>query len=297
MNFAARFLTVASAAILFSLTGAIQAAAPAFPDDPPDDFAPGWKAAGPPRTFIEQDLFNHIDGGAELFLEFGFLRLAVQTYAKGEEELVCEVYEMTHAAGALGIYLMHAGRETPWTDIPARNSSEDAQIVAVKGNVLLKIDNFGPGKDLRPAMIALARAALAPIPDTDTGDPFSRLPSPGRVPGSERLIGGPVGLQPYYSFGEGDILGLAVTTPAVLAEYASGEGKTFSRLIVDYPSAETAAGVLKNLRVNHDPYITIFVGNDPDGFIFEDFQKKYGRVRRRASRLDIVFKATAPDWE
>lgn len=127
---------------------------------PPDGFAPAWKAAGRPRTFIEKDLFNHIDGGAELFLEFGFRKLTVQTYASGETEIDYELYEMSEAASALGIYLMNAGRETPWTEIPARNSSEEAQIVAIKGPFYLKVNNFAASAALRPAMIALIRSAL-----------------------------------------------------------------------------------------------------------------------------------------
>jgi len=264
---------------------------------PPGGFVRGWEADGPPRMFVEKDLFNHIDGGAELFLEFGFSKLLVQRYAGEKAELVLELYEMTEPASALGIYLMNAGRETPWPEIPARNSSEDAQVIAIKGRYFLKVDNFEPGAALRPEMIALARTVLAQIPDLALENPFSMLPDSGRVPGSERLIRGPVGLQPFYSLGEGDILELNGKIFGVLADYRSGEGPSFSRLIVSYPSPDAAAGVLKNLRENHDPYMTVFVGNDPDGFIFSDFQKKYGQVRRRDSQLEIVFNSQALDWE
>ena len=85
---------------------------------PAGGFVRGWEADGPPRVFIEKDLFNHIDGGAELFLEFGFAKLRVQPYSGEKAELVGELYEMTGPAAALGIYLMNAGRETPWPEIP-----------------------------------------------------------------------------------------------------------------------------------------------------------------------------------
>ncbi len=35
---------------------------------PPDGFAPGWAKADKPRRFQKTDLFNYINGGAELFL-------------------------------------------------------------------------------------------------------------------------------------------------------------------------------------------------------------------------------------
>ena len=264
---------------------------------PPSGFVRGWETNGPPRVFIERDLFNHIDGGAELFLEFGFSRLLVQSYVAEKSELVLELYEMTEPAAALGIYLMNAGRESPWPEIPARNSSEDAQIIAIKGRYFLKVDNFEGGPVLRPEMIALTRTVLAKIPDLPLENPFSALPDSGRVSGSERLIRGPVGLQPFYTFGEGDILELNGKIFGVLADYQSGSGVRYSRLTVSYPSPETAAAILESLRENHDPYLTAFVGNDPDRMIFEDFQKKYGQIRRRDSRLEIVFKATDLDWD
>jgi len=284
--------------ILLSALTLIPAAA-SFAQDalPSDGFAPGWKAAGKSRTFIEKDLFNHIDGGAELYLEFGFRKLLVQTYASGTAELDLELYEMTEPDAALGIYLMNAGRETPWPEIPARNSSEDAQVVAIKGPYYLKINSFVPGATLRPAMISLAKAALDRLPEAPAGAPLALLPANSLVPGSGRLIRGPVGLQPFYTFGEGDILGLGGKTFAALGQYKTADGKTYNRLVIMYASADAAAAVIENLRVNHDPYMTIPVGNSPDSFTFSDFQKKYGQVMRRGARLEIVFNATALDGE
>jgi len=147
---------------------------------PSGGFVRGWEAAGRPRSFIEKDLFNHINGGAELFLEFGFARLLVQPYAGGgKDELVLEVYEMTEPAAALGIYLMSAGRETPWPEIPARNSSEEAQIVAVKGRYFLKVEHYDSGPGLRPDD-RLGPECLVPHPGRSPGESVRR--PPGRRP-------------------------------------------------------------------------------------------------------------------
>jgi hypothetical protein len=72
---------------------------------------------------------------------------------------------------------------------------------------------------------------------------------------------------------------------------------TYNRLVVLYASAEEAASVLENLRVNHDPYLTPAVGNDPDAIIFSDFQKKYVRVWRLSARIEIIFNAPSLDWD
>jgi len=92
---------------------------------PGPGFAAGWDRSGALRTFSGQDLFNQIDGGAELFLEFGFVKLRLQVYARGGSKLTLNAYEMEGPTSALGVYLMKMGRETPFPDVAARNSSEE----------------------------------------------------------------------------------------------------------------------------------------------------------------------------
>jgi hypothetical protein len=255
---------------------------------PPDGFLPGWHKGDPVRIFVGQDLFNHIDGGAELYLEFGFERLLVQPYTNGASELGLEVYEMKSPAAALGIYLFQAGRESPWPELKARNSSEEAQIAAFKGRFFVRLNNFDNVPGAKPIMIALANALLSSVPDVPLADPFRVLPEPGRIAGSERLIRGPVGLQPYYTFGEGDILGLDGRIFAVLADYRDADGSTTTRLIVDYGDPAAAASALKNLRANLDPYLKVTEARDA-GFSFVDHRSRPGRVDHFDSRLEIVF--------
>jgi hypothetical protein len=256
---------------------------------PPDNSAPGWKKSGPVRVFIRQDLFNHIDGGAELYLEFGFEKLRVQPYTNGKTEVGLEVYEMSGPASALGIYLMQAGRETSWPEIRARNSSEEAQIAAVKGRYFIRINNFEGAAGGRPVMIRLINNLLANIPEEAVADLFRLLPEEGRIPGTERLVRGPVGLQPYYTFGEGDILGLGGKIFAVLADYKVAEGSTFTRLLIDYRTPAAASAAYAHLLANLDSYLKITEKGDA-GFGFVDYQNRRGRVERQESLLDLRFK-------
>ena len=73
---------------------------------PQDDFVPGWRRAEHKKVFARKELFNYIDGGAELFLEFGFDNLVIQRYQKGNSELTLEAYQTESPESALGIYLV-----------------------------------------------------------------------------------------------------------------------------------------------------------------------------------------------
>jgi len=258
---------------------------------PGPGFASGWTQAGPLRTFTGQDLFNQIDGGAEIFLEFGFAKLRLQAYARDKAELTLNAYEMESAASALGIYLMMMGRETPFPEIEARNSAEETQITIVKGRYFVQVDNLGDVRASRTEAAALANDFLAGVPEESPLTPLDALPPEGRVTGSERLVRGPYGLQAQFTFGEGDILSLGGRIFGALAEYRLPGGPAFTRLIVPYPNPEAAAAALGHLKANLDIYLKI-TGERPDGFDFVDFQDKKGAVARRGAVLEIRFKST-----
>ena len=264
---------------------------PGPPAIPEATFAAGWAKAGALRTFTGQDLFNQIDGGAELFLEFGFVRLRLQAYVKGKAELTLNAYEMESAASALGVYLMKMGQEAPFAGIAARNSSEEVQLTILKGRYFVQVDNLGEVAASRTETVALANAFLAGVAEESWPTPLDALPAEGKKPGSERLIRGPYGLQPYFTFGEGDILSLGGRIFGALAEYRMADGAAFTRLIIPYPDPEAAAAALAYLRANLDPYIKV-TADRPDGFDFIDFQAKKGSVTRSGAVLDIRFNGT-----
>ena len=240
------------------------------------------------RTFTGQDLFNQIDGGAELFLEFGFVRLRLQAYTRGKSELTLNAYEMESAASALGVYLMKMGQEAPFAGIAARNSSEEIQLTILKGRYFVQVDNLGEAAASRAEAVALANAFLAGVAEEAEPTPLDALPAEGRVPGSERLIRGPYGLQPYFTFGEGDILSLGGRIFGALAAYKTASGSTFHRLVVPYPDSSASAAALAHLKTNLDPYLKV-TRERPDGFDFVDFQAKKGSVTRAGAVLDIRF--------
>jgi hypothetical protein len=268
--------------------GQTPAPPPAIPEP---GFAPGWTKAGPLRTFTGQDLFNQIDGGAELFLEFGFVKLRLQAYARGKAELTLNAYEMESAASALGIYLMKMGRETPFPEIGARNSCEEIQLTILKGRYFIQVDNLGEVPAWTTEAVALANAFLAGVARESGPTPLDALPVEGKVSGSERLIRGPYGLQPYFTFGEGDTLSLGGRIYGALAAYRMPGGASFTRLVVPYPDPEASAAALAYLKANLDPYIKV-TADRPDGFDFVDFQAKKGAVVRSGAVLDIRFGVT-----
>jgi hypothetical protein len=253
---------------------------------PENAFSPGWDKAENVEKFKANNLYGHINGGAELFLEFGFQELQVQRYSKNDFELNLEIYHMENPTAALGIYLMKCGKETPLPGLATRNTGNAYQITAVKGDCFFQVNNFSGEADFFPVMKTALEFILDQIPATAPIKIFELLPHENRVVGSEKLIRGPYALQPIFTFGDGDVLLLNREIFAVFGDYQFPDGAQFSRLIIPYPDSGRATAALKNLFANLDPYLTVLQKNDT-GFIFQDFQKKYGVVSLTNSLLEI----------
>ena len=143
---------------------------------PADGFLPEWKKEEKITRFIPENLFNYINGGSELFLEFGFKELLVQNYRKAEQEIGIDLYKMENPEAALGIYLMKCGKETPLPEIAARNSFDIHQCAVVKNNYFILVNNFKGNKALIPVMVKVLQTVLNSISEIKTETVLAILP-------------------------------------------------------------------------------------------------------------------------
>jgi len=219
----------------------------------PDRINEEWILREPTRVFTGADLFAHINGGAELFLEFGFEDLTVCKYSNDSNFLDLEVYKMDNHLAALGIYLSKTGRETPLMEISARNTASPFQIVITSGQFFIMVNNFSGQVQQQSLMINLAQTLVSQIDGSDSIDLFSYLPDENLVEGSQVIFRGPFGLQSIYTFGKGDVLLLAGKNFGVSANYRSKDKKNISRLIIPYHDSTMAIKAYNNLILNLDP--------------------------------------------
>jgi hypothetical protein len=277
---------------VFSLLPCLQLLALDFPGN---NFYPGWQLSGACAKYDPSGLYNVIDGGAELFLEMGFVGLQVQKYTAAGNEIALEAYRMDSAAAALGIYLLKCSRETPLPGLDERHSGDRFQLVLLKGVYYMQINNFSGREDLLPVMTAMARQAAAAIP---AGAPVSELdilPAPGLVPGTALLLRGPYSLQTVYTLGDGDILRLGGKIFAAAAAYREAAGAGYTMIVAPYADAASARAAFNHLHGHLDHYIQV-TGEGGDFFNFKDFQNDFGRAEVRENRLVILVKmAQRPD--
>ena len=253
---------------------------------PPGSFGASWFPAGPEKTFVKEDLFNRIDGAAELFVEMGFQRLHAQRYRNGESAIDLDLYEMENATAAMGIYFHKRGRETPIEGLVGRHTGNRFQITACKGAYFFQINNFSGNAELLPAMSELARSVFGAIPAEEPVALLDLLSKQGLIAGSEIVVRGPQSLQAIYYLGEADILQLDERIFGVAGDYVLNENDRFTRLVIPYGDPARARSAFGHLAAHLDPQLNV-IRQDEQELVFRDLKDKCGRVNVAEDRLEL----------
>ncbi len=252
---------------------------------PADGEVPGWKRSEPARVYSGAELYELIDGGAEIFFEFGFERVTRQEYAQGGDTIGIELYAMRDATAALGIYLSRCGEETPSPGLAMRHTAGRHELLAVQGRYYVVLENLSGRAERAVDLVSFARVLAGRLPAAGPVEVLDLLPQAGRVPGSERLIRGPLALQAFIFLGEDDILRLGGRVTAVAAAYESPAGR-FTRILVPYADAETARAAFAYLLAHLDPEIQP-LEKTPGHLVFHDYSGTFGEAVLDGSRLEL----------
>jgi len=261
---------------------------------PGDGVAFGWRPAGGVRRFDQSNLYGHIDGGAELFLELGFRELLLQKYRCGDREIDVEAYQMASPAAAIGIYLMRQGKtEATIAGLPGWNGGDRYQLTARRGDLFLQVNAFDGREEDVPAMVALAQAVLTQLADTEPEpSPWALLPAAGQLPGRRLLFTGPYSLQAIFTFGEGDILSQHGEVLGVAAEYDGAGTTPRTELAVRYQGEAAAGEAYAFLARNLDSALKVLEKGEA-ALVFADYQGKFGRIAREGAVLRAVLHLAA----
>jgi len=259
---------------------------------PADGFSGTWTKNGPTKVFTSEDLYGHINGGAEAFLELGFEQLTVQKYKAGANEMAIEIYRMRDTVAARGIYLARCGKESRDPALKERHTASRQQILLQRNRYYLVIYNTAGGAANAPMLVKAVQAIAPKLPADAPVPVLDVLPAAGLVPGSARIIRGPVSLQALYTLGDGDILQLGGKVTGAAGEYKDAAGAT-TLIIVDYPTPAAVGAAFAHLKGNLDTYLKPTTATDTK-LVFQDYEKKFGTVTVAGRRLQVRLHLTKP---
>jgi hypothetical protein len=171
------------------------------PNFPPDFMGvagiSGWTLVGAPQTFLKEGLHGYLDGGAEIFLQYGFQDLTVfdlvpDKEAPPKKEISLEIYRMDSPKAAFGIFsTRREGGESVAAGIKTFHWLGQEKANLVKGNLYVNI----LASSCTQAEIGDFVASLAahlPSGETPMPEDFSCMPDFSLVPRTERYICGDI---------------------------------------------------------------------------------------------------------
>jgi hypothetical protein len=188
----------------------------------------GWEQQGPARSFTSDNLFEYMDGNAEGYLVYGFIRMQGVTCKSGGDSLVIDVSEMADEDAAYGIFASNRDPDRPIAALGMGGQVMPRRASFCKGKYYVELAPH-PDKDHTPALQAFVAEMEKRIsgrsapPDALAWFPPDKLTAARLIPQS--------------------VWGLSLLKRGYVAQYELGKA-----FVVAEVSPESASDVLKKLR-------------------------------------------------
>jgi len=209
---------------------------------PASDYFPD-ESAGKIEVFKGQKLFDYMNGGAELYLAYGFVEIAVWNYATAGNQATVEIYEMGGLAEAYGIF-SHTSRGDP-VDVGVPAMLARGMLSFYKGKFYVRVVAKSDPVKARDLLIALGKQVAATVPgESKPPKEVGFLPE-GSIKGSLRYLVNPETARTIWFDGEGKLI-LTKQAKAVTAFYPGGDADIQATRI-SYPDKAAAVKACRAL--------------------------------------------------
>lgn len=257
---------------------------------PADGDVPGWSRDGAAQEFSGEDLFTYIDGGAEIYREYGFRRVVVQDYKSAAGTSVSlEVFEMASPAAAYGMFTFKRSGQGRALPLGSGAELEDYYLNLWQGCYLATLTGFDASAKTVEGLAALAAAVAKGLGEAASPPGLvAALPPEGLRPQSVKYLRGRLGLNNIYPFFTARGLDFAA---AVKGDYAGGS----LLLVLDYESGqagEAAWNELGGSLRSSDRFASQTTGGSGDVVMFKDGQGRSLALARTEGR---IVAAVGPD--
>jgi len=165
-------------------------------DKNPDIFPKikNWKISEEIQTFNPENLFNYINGAADLYLIYDFQELKVATYIAidgGEEppEIDVEVYDQKNSENAYGMYSQERPSKPEFLNIGAQAYKEGSILNFISGKYYIKIDSHDNSEKTRQTIYSIAEQLSNNLSNSSSlPEMLNVFPDEGKVPSSDMFI-------------------------------------------------------------------------------------------------------------
>ena len=149
----------------------------------------GWKREGKVRTYNPGNLWEYINGAAELFLAYGFESLQSCDLSQKKLVVTVDIYDMGDPLHAFGVFNTERPRDTKPLAIGAAGIvSPPYQCLLLKGTRYIKVNMYEGEIDEATGKVLLQALANALPGGDDVPEALTSLPQKDKKEGSEGFV-------------------------------------------------------------------------------------------------------------
>jgi len=226
----------------------------------PKKLPEGWRQIGNPQVYNQKNLFNRINGQAELFFKYGFQKSVFTIYQNknnSKDQIELDLYDMGNVLQAFGIFSRFRSSNRS-AGVGLESYLEDTSLLFYKGRYFVMLYATEADSSI---LMRLAKTISSEIPDSSPPPKeIDYFPKDGLKPGSVEYY--PEGLLGYQFFKrgfQGVYLEKAEDEKKVEVEVkAEGQGKDrtkngqkeFKLFLAIFQNSQKANNALKDFKDN-----------------------------------------------
>jgi len=202
--------------------------------------------------YTGKDLFEYINGGAEMYLSYGLIGMKGYKYNAEElPQITVEVYEMTEGKNAFGVFTQ--SRDKDESDYGQGSQDYGDAILFWKGSYFIAVSAHQETQESREAMRHFASILEQSIPEEgEIPSVVGALPKEDLQPGGFLYFHHYIWLNSYYFIADYNIIDIDERTDAVLGKYGPASARTYL-LMAEYPDKPAASKAFGQLSEKFAP--------------------------------------------
>ena len=240
---------------LIVLLTATMAPAETPPSGVPQELIPPsirqWKAADSLRRYAGREIFEYMDGAGEVYLAYGFREIAVQRYARAnQEEILLEVFDMGTPAMAFGTFTYMKGRG-PAVPIGQDGEFKSGLLTFWKDRYFVCVKTDHETEESARTVLDLGIAVAGAIPrEGERPALVGMIPPSEYVPSSLRYFSRHEILNNHFYVADANLLRLGENTECLLVRLNRDRSHL---LLVRYPDATLADSARASFLAGYIP--------------------------------------------
>ncbi len=211
-----------------------------------------WEASGQDHYYYPETLYEYIDGGAELFISYGFDRVISRTYKRsGQPDIMVEIFDMVEPKNAFGVFCH--GREKLDDTYGQGSQTYQGAILFWKDRYYVSIVSDFQTSMTDRAMDAMAHKIDKKIKEEgDLPEITNWLPEEGLAAESVFYFHHYVWVNALYYIADDNFFNIDERADAVLAKYGSPDSRYYL-LLICYENAEDAGEAYRSFLHHYAP--------------------------------------------